>query len=474
MKRKLFAILCIVVLFVAVFLNINIEAKITTIFISAISLWLFVDTKWTTLLILLSLAMIPQIGVNYVVKNSFGNNIILFLMMSFILTYAFFKTNYTQKITYYLINTNFSKKSSVNFVLMLLLSAFFIGCFVSPTVLFIVYLPLIETIFKTLDIDKQEGIYKLTVMALVFVCGITSGMTPISHVFPVISIGIVEKYLNISISYTSYMIIGVSVGIICFIFMFLMLKHFYQRDFEKFNTINFSNLKDLECDISKKDKYVLSIFLLTIILWIGPDLFEFFIKNNHLIKYFKTLSISFPPLLAVCLLTAIEVDKQKLLDFEDAFKNGIHWPSIFICATTLLFGSLLTNPDFNITNNISIFFQNNLYNLSEMVIVGILLLWCLLQTNFSSNIVASTLVSSLAVGIYKLGIVNFDLKVTACLIGMLSAYAFATPSAMPSVAIVVGKSYVKAKEIFIFGMILALFSVLVCMLFAYPLGKIIL
>lgn len=471
MKNKILIFIAILNLLATVFFSISIELKIINIFLTTIILWLFVDIKWVNLLSLLSLSVIPDIGINYVVKNSLGNNIILFLMMSFILTYAFFKTPYIEKITFFLINSKFSKQKPENFILMLLTSVFIIGWFVSPTVLFILYLSIIEKIFNHLNIEKNDNVYKATIMGLVFVCAISSGMTPIAHVFPVIAIGMLERYLNININYFNYMILGFFVGVLSFIFMCWILKIFYLKDFKKISKINYDGLSN-NTSTTLKDKIILFILIFTILFWIGPDFLSFFVKNNQIINYLKKLSISFPPLLAVLLLTSIEINHKKLLDFDDAFKNGIHWNAILICATTLLFGTLLTDSNFKVSNAISLFFQNNLINANEFIIVGILIFWCLIQTNFSSNIVASTLVSSLAIGIYQLGIVNFNLKAIICLIGMLSAYAFATPSAMPSVAIVVAKNYVKSKEIFIFGIILALFAGFISLFMAYPLAKV--
>ena len=83
-------------------------------------------------------------------------------------------------------------------------------------------------------------------MGLVFCTSLSSGMTPIAHVFPVLSMGVFKSLTGSSISYGQYMLYAIPTGIIIFALMMLVFKFLMRPNTKKIN------LKSNEFDKMKK------------------------------------------------------------------------------------------------------------------------------------------------------------------------------------------------------------------------------
>ena len=87
--------------------------------------------------------------------------------------------------------------------------------------------------------------------------------------------------------------------------------------------------------------------------------------------------------------------------------------------------------------------------------------------------VTATLVSAVASSIIISTGVDVNLNAVICLIGMLSAYAFATPPSMPHIAIVAGSDYCDTKSVLLYGSLVMVLSLIVSLCVGYPLATLI-
>ena len=557
------------------------------IFIGSLLLWLTISIDWPSILCILALGLLPNFGFTNAFTSSFGSETFIFLMFTFVCTYALSKTNIIKRIAVWFVNTKLAKKSGWLFVTMFLLSVLILGMFMSPTVLFVVLIPILEQIFEIAKIEKGEKIGKLFYIGMAFCVSISSGMTPIAHVFPVLAL----KTAGLTINYIAYMAFAIPVGLIVFGLMLLMFKLFLKPDVSKLTNLDTTALQNELPKMDLKEKLTLSIFALVVFLWITPSLcldnmvftiilFSIFFvisallcvkvirksvqtksKVNlilgivysslllvvtiasivllltntfNLFEYVNNTKISFlilgsvlallfvlhkfinavaqhkkyvvsliglicltlisafliifpnlvvtaldfinncktafPPIVGTLLLCIIKIDNKPLVTIQDAFKNGIPWISLIMCAGTLTLGSALTNSSIGLKTYIETNLTSALGGLSQIVLLIIFVVWALIQTNLSSNMVTATLVSAVA-NTLLLGISStLVLPCVISIIGMLSAYAFATPPSMPHIAITTSSGYATTKDVFKFGLILMIISMIISLAVGYPLG----
>lgn len=458
-------ILCFVGQFIPETNGLSSEAfGVIFIFIGVLILWLTIGIDWPSLLCLFALGFIDSFGFNKVLSSSLGNSTFAFLLFTFICTYALSKTSLIKRIALTFINLKIAQKNSYLFIFFFLLGTLFLGLFISPSVLFVVLLPILNEIIAQLKLEKTDKVAKILMLGLGFTVSISSGMTPIAHVFPILAI----NAANLEVSTFEYIALAFPTGLVLFFLMYLLLIISIRPKKDGLNFENVAKLKETTQKLDKKDIITLIIFILVLFLWIVPSLFEFIYYPIY--EAFNKYGTIMPPLLGTILLCIIRVDKKPLISVEDAFKNGVPWGSLIMCAATLALGEAIKNEDIGLITYLQSTLGNSLVSLPALVLLIIFAFWAAVQTNLSSNMVTATLVATVASTILTSTFSTLNLEATICIIGMIASFAFATPPSMPHIAIISASESTSTKEVFIYGSILMVISVIISLLISYPIG----
>ena len=458
-------ILCFVGQFIPETNGLSSEAfGVIFIFIGVLILWLTIGIDRPSLLCLFALGFIDSFGFNKVLSSSLGNSTFAFLLFTFICTYALSKTSLIKRIALTFINLKIAQKNSYLFIFFFLLGTLFLGLFISPSVLFVVLLPILNEIIAQLKLEKTDKVAKILMLGLGFTVSISSGMTPIAHVFPILAI----NAANLEVSTFEYIALAFPTGLILFFLMYLLLIICIRPKKDGLNFENVAKLKETTQKLDKKDIIILIIFIVVLFLWIVPSLFEFIYYPIY--EAFNKYGTIMPPLLGTILLCIIRVDKKPLISVEDAFKNGVPWGSLIMCAATLALGEAIKNEDIGLITYLQSTLGNSLVSLPALVLLIIFALWAAVQTNLSSNMVTATLVATVASTILTSTFSTLNLEATICVIGMIASFAFATPPSMPHIAIISASESTSTKEVFIYGSILMVISVIISLLISYPIG----
>ena len=461
-------ILCFVGQFIPETNGLSSEAfGVIFIFIGVLILWLTIGIDRPSLLCLFALGFIDSFGFNKVLSSSLGNSTFAFLLFTFICTYALSKTSLIKRIALAFINLKIAQKNSYLFIFFFLLGTLFLGLFISPSVLFVVLLPILNEIIAQLKLEKTDKVAKILMLGLGFTVSISSGMTPIAHVFPILAI----NAANLEVSTFEYIALAFPTGLVLFLLMYLLLIICIRPKKDGLNFENVAKLKENTQKLDKKDIITLIIFILVLFLWIVPSLFEFIYYPIY--EAFNKYGTIMPPLLGTILLCIIRVDKKPLISVEDAFKNGVPWGSLIMCAATLALGEAIKNEDIGLITYLQSTLGNSLVSLPALVLLIIFALWAAVQTNLSSNMVTATLVATVASTILTSTFSTLNLEATICIIGMIASFAFATPPSMPHIAIISASESTSTKEVFIYGSILMVISVIISLLISYPIGLLI-
>lgn len=444
--------------------------QVLGIFIGALILWLGISIDWPSVLLICALALVPEFKMSSILSGSYGNSTVVFLIFTFVVSHALTSTSYIRRIAMFFMESRFSKKGPWSFIALYFASIIFIGCFISPTVLFFVYLPILEEIYRILDLKKGDKLASILMMGTVIMCGISSGMTPIAHVFATTAMGLYANTYGESISYLSYMAVAIPVGILTAILTTLCFRFFIKADLSPLENRKRIELSGVEGEVSGKEKVILAIFIMVVILWVVPGLMTLLIKEGPVNVFFKKIDsfgIAFPPMLATVLLCIIEIDKQPLIRLPEAMKNGVSWPSIVMCAATLALGSAL--KDIGLTTYLSDSLAPLISGLAPIVMVLIFTLWAAVQTNLSSNLVTANVVSIAALAITA-SLSNVSVAGIIINIGMMASYSFATPPAMPCVAVASSSGWTSAKAMMTYGFLAMFIGVVVATFIGYPLA----
>lgn len=97
-----------------------------------------------------------------------------------------------------------------------------------------------------MGLKKGDKYASMLMIGLVTCTSLSSGMTPIAHVFPVLSMNVFSSLAGMTINYGQYMLYAVPTGILIFLAMMLVFKFIMRPDTKGLN------LKSKEFDKMKK------------------------------------------------------------------------------------------------------------------------------------------------------------------------------------------------------------------------------
>lgn len=445
----------------------EISMRVLGIFLGCLLLWFTISIDWPSLLCILLIGFLPINTFKQVFASSFGNETFVFLLFTFLCTYALSKTLFLKRCAIFFITCKLAQKGSWYFVCLFFASVLFIGSFISPTVLFVVFLPILEEIYRVLKLEKGEKCSSMLMIGLAFCTSISSGMTPIAHVFSTMAMGFYKEATGNAISYNDYMAFAIPVGIICAILMILAFRFILNPDMSKLKNIDTEFLKK---DLKKADKtefLTVFIFVIVVLLWVLPSLTKNILPNFYSI--INSFGTAVPPLLGVIALCIITVNEKPLLNISDGIKN-VPWPALIMTAATLTLGATITNDDVGIKQFLADTLSRNLSGFAPIILVLIFTIWASIQTNLSSNMVTVTVVTNVAIP-FLLANGGVSVPAVVSIIGMMSAFAFATPPSIPHIALAGSSGWTTVGQVFKYGLLLMVIAILVTVFIGYPIAS---
>ena len=121
------------------------------VFLSSLMMWITISIDWPSLITLFLLGLLPHFGFPAVFRGAFGNVTVAFLLFTFVLVYPLSKTFFVRRCAVAFVTNRFARKGPWCFVSFLLFSVTFMGLFISPSVLFVAFMPFLEDIYEAVS-----------------------------------------------------------------------------------------------------------------------------------------------------------------------------------------------------------------------------------------------------------------------------------------------------------------------------------
>ena len=161
--------------------------QVLGIFAGVLIMWLTIAIHWPSLLGIAMLATVPGLSLNKLLAISVGNSTFSFLLFTFMCTYALSKTPFVKRCAIGFICSRIARKGSWWFLISYCASVLIIGMFMSPVVLFVIYLPILDAICEELQLRNEDTLTNSLVLGQLICAEMACGMTPIAHVFPIMA-----------------------------------------------------------------------------------------------------------------------------------------------------------------------------------------------------------------------------------------------------------------------------------------------
>lgn len=217
-----------------------------------------------------------------------------------------------------------------------------------------------------------------------------------------------------------------------------------------------------------REALCLVIFFIVVALWVLPGLLKPVFPAFY--AYINGFGTAMPPLLGAVAMAIITCKGEPLLSFKDATTKGVPWASVIMTAGTLTLGSAITNGEIGLTLWVSNKIGPFAATLAPLALVLLFVFWAALQTNLSSNMVTATVVATIALPITMATAGAVSTPAVIALIGMMAAYAFATPPAMATVVFAIGSGWTTTGSMARYGFTLMIISAMIAALLGYPIA----
>ncbi|MBQ7594767.1 MAG: anion permease [Synergistaceae bacterium] len=444
------------------------------VFFGSLLMWITISIDWPSMITLLALGFLPVFGFGKTFAGAFGNSTVAFLLFTFALVYPLSKTNFVRRCTVAFITNAIARRGAWHFVCFLFASVTFMGLFISPSVLFVAFMPFLEDIFSVLEVRKGGKTGNMIMMGTAICISLSSGMTAIGHVWPTMAIGYYAAATGRDINQFQFMAFGIPTGILLIVLLILVFKLFYRPD--DINDIDPAKAMALRGTVppaDRREKIILGTMLLVVLLWVGPSLFRS--AAPDLYKTINSYTTAMPPLLGCIILFILKDKGERIMNFREVTSKGILWGSILMTGAATWLGACLTNKDVGISEWLTSTLQPLTANMPLTSMILFFMTWAVLETNFSSNIVTTTVVSAVALSVLtSMPAGTVSVGAVLAMVGFSAAVCNMTPAGQSTInTVAIGSGWTSAKDMFIWGGIFAVMAILVLTYIGYPLGAMI-
>ncbi|TVZ56088.1 sodium-dependent dicarboxylate transporter 2/3/5 [Lutibacter sp. Hel_I_33_5] len=419
-------------------------------------IWWITETVNIAVTALLPLILFPLLKVMPItdVGANYGSPIIFLFFGGFVLALALEKVSLHKRIALTIVKLTGTTPNKV--ILGFIIATAFMSMWISNTASTVVMLPIAISVIRLLIKDedgftKADKNFALAIMLGIAFSANAGGIATVIGTPPnSVLIGLLENQYNIQISFLTWMSFGLPFSILMLTAVYFVLVKwlFPCKDilFTSSATIIDDELKKLG-KISTEEKRVLTIFAITVSLWITRTII------NKLFPGLK-LSDTVISLIGAVSLFAVPMNFKKgnfILEWKDTEKLAWGILILFGGGLALAKGMASSGLVALITDTIAAGNFNILFTVSLLIIL--MLFMTELMSNVALVAVLAPVVAGIAIGL-DIPILNLLIPVT-----MASSCAFMLPMATPPNAIVFASGYVKVNQMVRAGIVLNLIAV---------------
>ena len=410
-------------------------AQTLFIMVGGLLMWLLVGVDWTSLAVILALALIPELGMNKVAAGTLGNSTVFYLLLCFMLAKSLQATGVAHRLAVWFLTGSFSRKGAWCTIAMIFVSIFVLSSGLSSSSTIMIFLPILYEIFESLGYEKGKGdIFPAVMIAsLAIICQIAQATTPISHAMTLIGFSSYNSYTGNNLEFGQYVMVAMPVGILTAIGWFLVCRYVWRPDVSRLSRLDYDAIKGNEGPFSKQEKIAATIYLIVVVLWLAPGISKYLCPPAY--PLLNKIHQCYPPIVAIILLHFIKVDGKPVLPYKEAI-SAVPFSTLLFMGALLELGTALANGDIGVStwlgDTIGVFCTG----VSPFMFIVVLAAMSVILTNFMSNSVTCAICMAIAMplstSLYS-GLISPVIAAIMITIGI--NFAFATAPATPPVAI---------------------------------------
>ncbi|MHA1199681.1 MAG: SLC13 family permease, partial [Candidatus Heimdallarchaeaceae archaeon] len=364
---------------------------------AVLSLLFVVGVLWVmeTIPLVATSLMIPVIGVialNLSAKGllaPFAEPVIFLFLGGFVISKAMNKTGLDKWISLNIVRIS-PDNPKILMLLMMIVTAF-LSMFMSNTATAATMIPIAVAVTdklkvnKAVDEEKIDKYGKALILGIAYSASLGGIGSAIGTPANPIAIALLSQYAGVTISFSQWFIFGLPIVLLMLPLIWMYLWFVYKPEVPKESISDAKTAVKKELDnmghLNKKQIYVLSVFLLALVLW--------FLEGTIKKHLFPTFSSSIVAIIAAFLLFVPAIfEKSLVLKGNDV--NDLNWNAILIFGGGLTLGVILTESgagDFIAYSLARIGISSGIVFIALIAVVSIILTFIASNTGSASILV---------------------------------------------------------------------------------------
>lgn len=401
-----------------------------------------------------------------IMRQSFGNSIVVYIISVLILSAMLEKSGLASKLVNWLVTRKFARGKPWVITLMFLVAAYITAFFINSIPSTIICWALLGELFTTVGYQRGEK-WPIVMMFGVMYTSALGSCVPSFQVSIVSNFGLLSAASHgaLVLNPLKYMIWSLVCSGVLFAAFFAFIKYIVRPDVSLLRAENI--ISEDEVPLNREQKMTIALFVLFVIGLLLPCI----LPEGHIIKnVLGTLSDCGWGMLIVLMAIAIQFDGEPLYRFDEMFTRGVIWELVLMIATVFTIVDAITGEGTGVPQLII----HLLSPLQAMMPAGIFLIALTLLVSLLCNLTNSVAVCSIFVPVVYVLMAHTDFYVMG-FVGMLiflGNVCFLMPSASVNAAMMYNqKEWIPAKFCLMFALYALVSIYLVMIVVGAPLAE---
>ena len=437
--------------------------NILGIFIGMIYGWLTVGMAWPSILGIVALGMSGLMSVADAFKSGFGNNTILLILFTFILTGVLGTSGVAKYIANRLVTFRIAKGRPWVLTFLIFFSMFVLSSVISITAAIMVVWSMFYGICEVYGFKKGEKWPMLMLVGIAFSGSMAYQLFPFKSL-PAVVIGSYHELSGADINFFKYFIWMLITDWIVIGLYMLVMRFVFNPDVSK--------IRGSAATLEKCEKLTpyQSFILFYFVCYIAAVLLPSILPAQWAVTVFLN-GVNTTGITAIFVIGLVFLNFQEGGSLGDMFRP-VNWDLIFLLVGALTISSAISNKDTGITEWITQVMGPILQGKSFLIFAFLLLLLASLVTNFCNNMATVAIFTPIAYNLCVASGPNVNITAIMILLITICSTAFLTPAGSTPAALIYGnKEWIPGKYPFILGLFCVVATLLVMFCIGLPLAN---
>lgn len=388
----------------------------------------------------------------------FGNNTILFFIGVLILSAFITKSGLGKRISALILSVTGNKTK--NIILGFLVAGALMAMWITEMATAALLMPLARSILQEEDVEPLKSNFGKALMIGTAWGAVVGGVgTPAGSGSNTLAVGFLKEMAGVDLSFVGWMAYGIPCVILLIIPTWLVILKFFPPEMTTLSKSKEELMSEFQQHdtMDHEEKVTVSLFILTILLWIMSPLLETLLGID--------IPIAMPVVVTACFFFFPGMSKIPWKEIQ----RDMSWSGIILVATGISLGMMLYNTGAAMWVSVSLL--GGIGSVPVLVrIFAIIVIISLLKIIFSSNTVTGTIIIPIIIAMAEtMGLDPLSITMPAAI---TSSLAFILVTSSPTNVIVYSAGYFSIKDMAKAGIVLTLISSVVIALTLFVIGTI--